>query len=85
MPRIMKKFQDEAEAVQMAEKLYWYNDWTVMEDEDGLFYVSPPTLVKCPVHLLKTVGDVGTLANILHTRSYVIVDIDGDLFYQTTE
>lgn len=79
----MKKFEDESQAVETAELLYGPGDWKVLEDVEGLFFVTPPTLAKCPSHLMRKVGDVGILENTLHRRKYIVAEIEGELFFQT--
>jgi hypothetical protein len=79
----MKKFEHEDEAVAAAEKIYGPGDWAVVEGEDALFTVTPPTLTSCPKHLMLKAGAKGKLENWFGMRSYVVVERDGEQFFQT--
>lgn len=79
----MRKFEHEDEAVALAEKIYGPGDWAVVEQPDATFVVHPPRFTPCPAHLMLKPGAKGRLENIFGIRSYVVVERDGDLFFQT--
>jgi len=79
----MRRFEYEDEAVLLAEKIYGPGDWAVVEGDDAMFTVVPPRFTPCPGHLMLKVGDKGRLENIFGIRSYVVVEKEGELFFQT--
>ena len=65
--------------------IYGRSDWAVVENEDATFSVTPPTLTPCPAHLRETVGRVTQLENLFGIRQVTVVEVDGALYFKTSE